>query len=267
LLSHSRPIASLLNPIGVSVVALGDTKSSDTAVFDSPGGKQIGTQSIDARGKITGGPVQIGGQNYYFVQFVSGKSGWVLESDIGAVESEPTPFENFLIWIIPPFRFFEFLSILISLCLVGWIAYIVYHLTQIRKNAPRAFVSDRHRKCKRNTPEINPKWKKVLAHLESQNESDWKLAVIECDIMLDDILDKLHFARRNDGEKMKAVEKSDFTTIDNAWEAHKIRNQVAHEGGDYVLNQHEARRVVALYQTVSRSSDFVIFAKFVQFEL
>src|ERR1035437_6735647 len=94
LLSHSRPIASLLNPIGVSVVALGDTNSSDTAVFDSPGGKQIGTQSIDARGKITQGPVNVGGQNYYFVQFASGKSGWVLEGDIGAVMSQPTPFEN-----------------------------------------------------------------------------------------------------------------------------------------------------------------------------
>jgi hypothetical protein len=250
LLSHSRPIASLLNPIGVSVVALGDTKSSDTAVFDSPGGKQIGTQSIDARGKITGGPVQIGGQNYYFVQFASGKSGWVLESDIGAVESEPTPFENFLIWIYSAISFFEFLSISISLCLVGWIAYIVYHLTQIRKNARALLYPTATENANENTPEINPKWKKVLAHLESQNESDWKLAVIECDIMLDDILDKLHLPGETMGEKMKAVEKSDFTTIDNAWEAHKIRNQVAHEGGDYVLNQHEARRVVALYQTV-----------------
>jgi hypothetical protein len=241
LLSHTEPVAALDNPVGASVVSMGDT-----VVFDSPGGNQIGTQSIDTYGKITQGPVEVNDDEYYFVQFASGKSGWVKESDIGALTSQPSLFENFLLWIYLHTFFFEFLSVFISLCLIGWVAYIVVHLTEIRKNERRLLYPE----VEQTESDINPKWRRVLAHIESQNESDWKLAIIEADIMLDEILDKLHLPGETIGEKMKVVEKSDFNTIDNAWEAHKIRNEIAHEGGDYVLTQHEARRVIALYQSV-----------------
>jgi ribosomal protein L14E/L6E/L27E len=52
------------------------------------------------------------------------------------------------------------------------------------------------------------------------------------------------------GERLKAVEQSDFDTIDKAWEAHKVRNKLAHEGGDFILTQREAKRIIALYKDV-----------------
>jgi hypothetical protein len=38
--------------------------------------------------------------------------------------------------------------------------------------------------------------------------------------------------------------------LDEAWEAHRVRNQVAHEGSDFILSQREARRAVELYRKV-----------------
>ena len=52
------------------------------------------------------------------------------------------------------------------------------------------------------------------------------------------------------GEKLKAVEKSDFTTIESAWEAHKARNMIAHEGSDFLINQREIHRIISLYEAV-----------------
>ena len=52
------------------------------------------------------------------------------------------------------------------------------------------------------------------------------------------------------GEKLKKVEKADFKTLDEAWEAHKFRNQIAHEGSTMSVNQYEAKRVVNLYKKV-----------------
>ncbi len=244
-LSHTRPIKSLINPIGVKVVVLGN-ENGNTAVYDSPGGRQIGEQGVGAHGKITQGPVEFQGETYYFAQFDSGKSGWVKEGDIGALTGEPSPAENFLLWFYSSITFFKFLLAFICLCLIIFIGYVVLELTKIRKNQ-RALL---YPEIAQTEVDVNPKWRKILAHIESLNESDWKLAIIEADIMLDDILDKLHLPGDTIGEKMKAVEKSDFATIDNAWEAHKIRNQIAHEGGEFILTQHEARRVIALYQTV-----------------
>lgn len=94
------------------------------------------------------------------------------------------------------------------------------------------------------------KWQEIVAHAESSVPSNWRLAVIEADIMLDDLLDQLHLPGDTIGDKLKAVEKTDFTTLDQAWEAHKVRNMIAHEGSDFLLNQRETRRIISLYESV-----------------
>ena len=97
---------------------------------------------------------------------------------------------------------------------------------------------------------LNEKWERVLKLVESDASSDWKLAILEADIMLEEILDKMGYSGESMGEKLKSIEKSDFETLDYAWEAHKIRNSIAHEGGDFLLNQREAKRVIELYKRV-----------------
>ena len=98
--------------------------------------------------------------------------------------------------------------------------------------------------------EVNPKWEIVMGHVNSADPHRWKFAILEADIMLDELLDKLNLPGDNIGEKLKAVEPSDFFTIEDAWEAHKIRNAIAHEGSEFLINQREALRVVGLYGKV-----------------
>jgi hypothetical protein len=97
---------------------------------------------------------------------------------------------------------------------------------------------------------MTDKWRDVKAHIESEHPSDWRQAIIEADVMLSDLLQKLNLHGDTMGDKMKTVEKSDFVTIDLAWEAHKVRNQIAHEGSEFLFNQREARRVIDLYRQV-----------------
>ena len=96
------------------------------------------------------------------------------------------------------------------------------------------------------------KWERIVKNSESENASEWRLAIIEADILLDDLLSTLHLPGDTMGDKLKAVEKSDFTTIEYAWEAHKARNMVAHQGEEYLLNQRECRRIISLYEAVFR---------------
>lgn len=94
------------------------------------------------------------------------------------------------------------------------------------------------------------RWQKIVKLSESENQSDWRLSIIEADIMLDELLEKLQLPGDTMGEKLKAVEPSDFTTIESAWEAHKARNMIAHEGSDFLINQREIRRIISLYEAV-----------------
>jgi hypothetical protein len=103
----------------------------------------------------------------------------------------------------------------------------------------------------------NDKWQRVIIHINSDNPSDWKLAILECDIMLDDILEKMGYNQGTIGDKLKAVEPSDFTNIESAWEAHKIRNAIAHEGSEFLINHREAKRVIGLYELVFREFAYI----------
>lgn len=94
------------------------------------------------------------------------------------------------------------------------------------------------------------RWQRVLQHANSDNPSDWRLAVIEADIMLDDLLKSLGYHGDGVGEMLKSVDPSDMLTLDNAWEAHKVRNRIAHSGSAFELNERETKRVITLFQSV-----------------
>jgi hypothetical protein len=104
---------------------------------------------------------------------------------------------------------------------------------------------------------VTDKWKQIVEWVESPNEANWRLAIIEADIMLDNLVASLHLPGDTMGERMKAIEKSDFNTIDDAWEAHKARNNIAHQGGGFALNQREARRIISLYERVFREFQLI----------
>ena len=99
-------------------------------------------------------------------------------------------------------------------------------------------------------PAVNKKWERVMGHMNSNNPNDWKFAIIEADIMLEDLLDDLGLVGETMAEKLKNVSAGTFRTIEQAWEAHKVRNTIAHEGGEYVISEREARRVIDLYRVI-----------------
>jgi hypothetical protein len=95
----------------------------------------------------------------------------------------------------------------------------------------------------------NERWEHVNTLINSPNSSDWRLAIIEADIMLEDMLNTEGYHGESVGDKLKAVDRSDMLTLDQAWEAHKIRNNIAHNS-DYSLNERDAKRAIMLYESV-----------------
>jgi hypothetical protein len=92
----------------------------------------------------------------------------------------------------------------------------------------------------------------VMTLIESGQESDWRQAIIESDIMLDDLLKQLKLPGDTLGDRLKAADRAHFTTLDNAWAAHKVRNQIAHEGSSFKLTNHLAYRTIKQYESVFR---------------
>ncbi|OPZ93948.1 MAG: Transcriptional regulatory protein SrrA [Firmicutes bacterium ADurb.Bin419] len=97
---------------------------------------------------------------------------------------------------------------------------------------------------------------KIKKKLDSDNPSDWNLAIIDADKILDEMLVSMGYPGENLGERLKAVESSDFLTLNQAWEAHKIRNQIAHED-DFVLTQREAKATIAKFEEVFKEFNYI----------
>lgn len=103
----------------------------------------------------------------------------------------------------------------------------------------------------------NERWEKIVNYVNSDSPAEWRMAVLDADVILDEIMTKSGYSGVSLGEKLKQVEKSDFLTINSAWEAHKIRNQIAHGGTDSLLTQRTAKRAVGLYRTVFEEFQFI----------
>ncbi len=153
-------------------------------------------------------------------------------------------------------RIFSF-SFFLSLILVFFIIWISKRILLLRRKLLDAVSSAKVDESAVPGAVVNEKWQNVIKHINSANPSDWKLAILECDIMLADILEKMGYMQESIGEKLKSIEPSDFTNIESAWEAHKIRNAIAHEGSDFLISEREAKRVVGLYEVVFQEFAFI----------
>ncbi|MFA5777901.1 MAG: hypothetical protein WC870_00185 [Candidatus Paceibacterota bacterium] len=103
----------------------------------------------------------------------------------------------------------------------------------------------------------NERWGKTLNYLFSQHSSDWKLAIIEADSMLESLMDQMGFKGESLGDKLKSANQENFSNLTTAWEVHTIRNRIAHEGLAFELSQHEAKRIIALYERIFHEYGYI----------
>ena len=68
--------------------------------------------------------------------------------------------------------------------------------------------------------------------------------------MLEDVLTTLGYQGEGIGEKLKRVEKGDMKSLQDAWDAHLVRNKVAHDGAAFPLTQLDAQKTINQYRKV-----------------
>ncbi|MEK7585037.1 MAG: hypothetical protein AAB455_00775, partial [Patescibacteria group bacterium] len=114
---------------------------------------------------------------------------------------------------------------------------LIYRIANLRRDEMRDFLNAvRTDASDKNVR--NDRWVKIMQVMDSDNPAEWKQAIMEADIMLDEMVRAMNYPGDNLGERLKAIEPSDFLTLQDAWEAHKVRTQIAHEGS-FVLTRRE----------------------------
>jgi|SRR3989344_5804485 len=101
---------------------------------------------------------------------------------------------------------------------------------------------------------LQSKWEEIMHHSESNREAEWKLAIIEADKLVDDILKSASYPGDSMGERLMNIEKGQLLSLDGLWEAHKVRNKLVHDT-NYFLRYAEARRAIMLYESALKELD------------
>ncbi len=153
-------------------------------------------------------------------------------------------------------RVWDVYSVLAILASIVFIILTIYAYLKI--NEYSIFVSEQIAAGERAWQEMhgaqnsNQRWQEVLAHAASDRPNDWKVAIIEADIMLGEALTERGYAGATIGEQLRGASPVHFATVQDAWDAHRIRNQIAHQGPDFVLTQGLVREAVVKYERVLR---------------
>ncbi len=144
------------------------------------------------------------------------------------------------------------LGMIVSLVFLVLLVYAqiqLLHTEHVGFHAMEAHAHARHEPEVESTG-VNDRWERIVELASSGNQSDWRRAILEADIMLADVLAEQGYAGAGVGEQLKMANPIQMTTLDLAWKAHKVRNDVAHGGEGYTLSERDKQVAIDYYKRV-----------------
>lgn len=149
------------------------------------------------------------------------------------------------------------IALFLSLVLGAWLIYSLMRVVQIRRLEYQRLAEYQKAVVAQDVSRVHLRWQKIQELVSGESEGNWRLAILEADIMLAELLDSQGYRGETMSDKMRNVNRAQFNTIDMAWEAHRARNKVAHEGSEMSLTGREARTIIGLYERVFSEFKFI----------
>lgn len=146
-------------------------------------------------------------------------------------------------------------SVIISLILAATIIFVFYKIFRLRKRRARA--PARFLTLEEFSKERKTRWQEIKKMLDSENASDWKMAIVSADSLVNDLLGNIGYEGGSLDERLKAMEPSDFDNLRNIWEAHQTRNKIASQWEVYELTKEEAQNTLDKYEKALRELKYI----------
>ncbi len=142
----------------------------------------------------------------------------------------------------------NFIAVFTAPILFFGIIYVVIRTRQMHEEEHEQFKEEAiHVRGERKS---DSQWQKIVAMVSSDNPTEWRQGIIDADVLLEKVLTEKGYAGDSLGEKLKNLTRDSLRSLNSAWEAHKVRNEIAHTGSSFILTQREARRVIEMYRQV-----------------
>ena len=97
--------------------------------------------------------------------------------------------------------------------------------------------------------EMTKQWEKIKKRVESGAESDYKLAIIDADDFLVEVLDNRGYDGKDFEEIIGKAGRLIAPILKDVLSAHELRNSIVYNP-DYKLSADEAKKVLDIYESV-----------------
>lgn len=170
----------------------------------------------------------------------------------------------FFVWLFNGFtgdfsifgRIIGFILAIFTVLFLFAIFYSTIRIKEIEKEE-RRLKKEKFEKEEFVTPARHEKWKLIESHMFSNSPAEWRVAIIEADTILEELTIRLGIAGETLGDRLKNASPSEFSNTQSAWEAHKVRNKIAHSGSSFELTRAEANRVIRIYEDIFREFNYI----------
>ena len=103
---------------------------------------------------------------------------------------------------------------------------------------------------------ITRQWERIKNRLQTPNEAEYKLAIMEADDMLGSLLARIGFMQPTILDRLKNVTPAIIPNVEELIGAHGVRNNIVHDP-DYRLTLEQARKTIGVYEDAFRSLDLL----------
>jgi hypothetical protein len=116
--------------------------------------------------------------------------------------------------------------------------------TLIGMDIPQEFTTKKRRARK--------DWQDIRHKLESANETDYKVAIIQADAFIDDLVSRMGYAGDNFGERLANIPADHIVNIEGMQQAHEIRNRIIHDE-NFVVSREDAEIALGQFEELLKS--------------
>jgi len=104
--------------------------------------------------------------------------------------------------------------------------------------------------------QLNKSWQKILLRLNKNDEANLRLALIEADNLFDDLLKQMRLPGESMADRLKYIDSSQISNIDEICQAHKLRNTIVHNH-EYPITRNEIEFGVKAYEKALKELEFM----------
>lgn len=101
------------------------------------------------------------------------------------------------------------------------------------------------------------RWDLIKKMFTSPDPTSWRMAIIDADTMLEEMIADMGYRGETFGEKLKDMHRDNIPWLQAAWDVHLLRNKLAHEGSRYPLNERESYRAYKIYENILSGNGYL----------